>query len=186
MCLCCLSTRWVLTLLLLLLLLCVCLQMGEQQNDIGRIIPTSSALAGNSYLYLNVSNNFIKGGVPEAMGNLEMFRSPANSTDPYDLYVFNRGGPDRTLDLTNNAMYGEFPMFLITQAPDLPDSCLCNTEFNVTSGNNIFCPTKAALGDRKFTKQQLQRLEEAKYACLVPGANGAVSPVSAAPVHLLL
>jgi hypothetical protein len=155
------------------------LQMGEQQNDIGTMqIPTSSALAGNSYLYLNVSNNWIKGGIPDGMGNLEMFRSPANSTDPYDLYVFNRGGPDRTLDLTNNALYGEFPMFLINQAPDLPDSCLCNTEFNVTAGNNIFCPTKATLGDKKFSKQQLQRLEESQYTCLVPGANGAVSPVS--------
>ncbi|WIA11368.1 hypothetical protein OEZ85_011489 [Tetradesmus obliquus] len=151
----------------------------QQQNDIGSMqIPTSSALAGNSFLYLNVSNNWIKGGVPEAMGGLEMFRSPANSTDPYDLYVFNRGGPDRTLDLTNNAMYGEFPMFLINQAPDLPDSCLCNTDFNVTAGNNIFCPTKATLGAAKFSKQQLQRLDEAKYTCLMPGANGAASPVS--------
>ncbi|WIA31454.1 hypothetical protein OEZ86_002349 [Tetradesmus obliquus] len=151
----------------------------QQQNDIGSMqIPTSSALAGNSFLYLNVSNNWIKGGVPEAMGGLEMFRSPANSTDPYDLYVFNRGGPDRTLDVTNNAMYGEFPMFLINQAPDLPDSCLCNTDFNVTAGNNIFCPTKATLGAAKFSKQQLQRLDEAKYTCLMPGANGAASPVS--------
>lgn len=151
----------------------------QQQNDIGSMqIPTSSALAGNSFLYLNVSNNWIKGGVPEAMGGLEMFRSPANSTDPYDLYVFNRGGPDRTLDLTNNAMYGEFPMFLVNQAPDLPDSCLCNTDFNVTAGNNIFCPTKATLGAAKFSKQQLQRLDEAKYTCLMPGANGAASPVS--------
>lgn len=164
--------------------LCICFTLqapvGEQQqNDIGSMqIPTSSALAGNSFLYLNVSNNWIKGGVPEAMGGLEMFRSPANSTDPYDLYVFNRGGPDRTLDVTNNAMYGEFPMFLINQAPDLPDSCLCNTDFNVTAGNNIFCPTKATLGAAKFSKQQLQRLDEAKYTCLMPGANGAASPVS--------
>jgi hypothetical protein len=36
-------------------------------------------------LYFNASNNFIDGGVPEGLGNLEMFRSPANSTDPFDM-----------------------------------------------------------------------------------------------------
>jgi hypothetical protein len=38
-------------------------------------------------LYFNASNNLIDGGVPEGLGNLEMFRSPANSTDPFDMYV---------------------------------------------------------------------------------------------------
>jgi hypothetical protein len=47
--------------------------------------PSRSLLAGNSFLYLNLSNNDIEGPVPEAMGNLEMFRSPANSSDPFDM-----------------------------------------------------------------------------------------------------
>lgn len=59
---------------------------GRPMPDMAFIAPpTRSSLAGNSMLYFNASNNFIDGGVPEGMGNLEMFRSPANSTDPFDM-----------------------------------------------------------------------------------------------------
>lgn len=155
-------------------------QQGGQQNDIGTVqIPTASALAGNSYLYLNMSNNLLTGGIPASMDHLEMFRSPANSTDPYDVYVFNRGGPDRTLDLTNNQLYGEFPEFIINQAPDLADACLCQTTFNVSDGNYLFCPTKDTLGGSKFSKQQLQLMKQEQYTCLVHNPdNNTNTPVS--------
>lgn len=47
--------------------------------------PTRSQLASNSFLYLNLSNNEFDGAIPEGLSNLEMFRSPANSTDPFDM-----------------------------------------------------------------------------------------------------
>jgi hypothetical protein len=137
--------------------------------------PTRSQLAGNSFLYLNLSNNDFEGAIPEGMGNLEMFRSPANSTDPFDMYVFSRGGPDRTLDLTYNKLYGEFPRFLVNQAADLGDSCLCATNFTVSNGNQIYCPTKASLEGVKITPNLLDTFKQANYTCLLPKQTQPVS-----------
>jgi hypothetical protein len=126
-------------------------------------------------LYLNLSNNDLEGAIPESMGNLEMFRSPANSTDPFDMYVFSRGGPDRTLDLTYNKLYGEFPRFLVNQAADLQDSCLCSTNFTVASGNQIYCPTKASLEGVQITPNLLESFKQANYTCLLPKQSEPVS-----------
>lgn len=59
---------------------------GRPMPDMAFIAPpTKSGLAGNSFLYLNLSNNDIDGNIPNSLGNLEMFRSPANSSDPFDM-----------------------------------------------------------------------------------------------------
>jgi hypothetical protein len=137
--------------------------------------PTRSQLAGNSFLYLNLSNNDFEGAIPEGMGNLEMFRSPANSTDPFDMFVFSRGGPDRTFDLTYNKLYGQFPRFLVSQAADLSDSCLCATNFTVSAGNQLYCPTKASLEGVNVTPNLLETFKQANYTCLLPKQKEPVS-----------
>jgi len=85
-------------------------------------------------------------------------------------YVFSRGGPDRTLDLTYNKLYGEFPAFLVKQAADLPDSCLCTTNFTVSNGNQLYCPTKATLAgaESQLTPNLLDTFRQANYTCLLP------------------
>lgn len=146
-------------------------QVSSQQNDIGLVpLPTHSALQGNSFLYLNLSNNAISGGIPDGLGNLEMFRNPLNSTDIYDQYVSNRGGPDRILDLEFNELYGEFPLFLI-KAGNLQDGCSCNTEFNVTEGNFLYCPTKATLDGVELSRDEMNAVRAAGFTCLVPAAG---------------
>lgn len=90
-------------------------------------------------------------------------------------YVFSRGGPDRTLDLTYNKLYGEFPRFLVTQAADLSDSCLCSTNFTVSAGNQLYCPTKASLEGVKVTPNLLDTFKQANYTCLLPKQKEPVS-----------
>ena len=114
------------------------------------------------------------------MRNLEMFRNPANSSDPYDMYVTNRGGPDRVLDLANNRLYGEFPLFLI-ESGDLQSGCQCMTVFNVTDGNFLYCPTKATMAGVKLTRDQINSIQANNYTCLLPkeGPDQPVSDVAA-------
>jgi hypothetical protein len=141
--------------------------VGEPTAD-SQPVADRSARAGNSFLYLNLSSNALDGPVSENFGRLEMFRSPANSSDPYDQFVFNRGGPNRILDLTQNQFFGEFPLFLINAPPDLSDSCLCDTNFNVSAGNYLFCPTRQSLAGLTATKDKLASLQTAGYTCLLP------------------
>jgi hypothetical protein len=62
------------------------LPRGRPASDIGFVsLPSRSGLAGNSFLYLNLSNNELEGSIPESLGGMEMFRSPANSSDPFDM-----------------------------------------------------------------------------------------------------
>lgn len=143
-------------------------QSSQDSTDIGLIaIPTSSQLQGNNFLYLNLSGNAITGGVPDQMRNLEMFRNPANSSDPYDMYVTNRGGPDRVLDLTNNRLYGEFPRFLI-ESGNLQGGCSCVTTFHVTDGNFLYCPTKATMAGVQLTKEEKYAIQANNHTCLLP------------------
>lgn len=154
------------------------------QLDIGLMpVPTSSALQGNSFLYLNISGNALTGGIPEGLSNLEMFRNPINSSDPYDLFMMQQGGPDRVMDLTNNRLYGEFPLFLIKEG-DLQRGCSCSTNFSVTDGNFVYCPTKATLAGLKQTQEMLYVIKANNYMCLMP-ANGTDQPVSLVPLYLV-
>lgn len=154
-----------------------------QQLDIGLMpIPTSSSLQGNSFLYLNLSNNAITGGIPDDLRNLEMFRNPLNSSDPYDVFTSNQGGPDRVLDLTNNRLYGEFPLFIMEEG-DLQSGCSCSTTFNVTDGNFIYCPTKASLAGVKLTRDITNAIKMNNYTCLVP-ADGPDQSVSGCIAHM--
>ena len=94
-------------------------------------------------------------------------------------FVFSRGGPDRTLDLTYNKLYGQFPRFLVNQAADLSDSCLCATNFTVSAGNQLYCPTKDSLEGVKVTPSLLETFKQANYTCLLPKQK---EPVSGAGV----
>lgn len=82
--------------------------------------------------------------------------------------MFSRGGPDRTLDLTYNKLYGEFPRFLVNQGSDLSDSCLCTTNFTVSDGNQLYCPTKESLDGVNITPNLLDTFKQAGYKCLLP------------------
>lgn len=96
-------------------------------------------------------------------------------------FVFSRGGPDRTLDLTYNKLYGQFPRFLVNQAADLSDSCLCATNFTVSAGNQLYCPTKDSLEGVKVTPSLLETFKQANYTCLLPKQK---EPVSGAAVSV--
>lgn len=101
---------------------------------------------------------------------------PHPSLSPPSLrYVFSRGGPDRTLDLTYNKLYGEFPRFLVNQASDLTDSCLCATNFTVSAGNQLYCPTKSSLEGVDITPNLLDTFKQANYTCLLPKQTEPVS-----------
>jgi hypothetical protein len=79
------------------------------------------------------------------------------------------------LDLTHNKLYGEFPRFLVAQAADLSDSCLCSTNFTVSAGNQLYCPTKSSLEGINVTPNLLETFKEAKYTCLMPNQKEPVS-----------
>eukprot|EP00775_Hariotina_reticulata_P005586 gene5586-5825_t len=152
---------------------------GQPLNDIGLVsMPTSSALAGNAFLYLNVSHNALTGDIPESLGNLEMFRSPANSTDPYDIFITRVGSHSRYLDLTHNQLYGPFPRFLIEQPPELSQACRCRTRFAVNEGNFLYCPTKAELGGLEVTGAMKNALERQNYTCMTETNKPPVSLVN--------
>jgi hypothetical protein len=138
-------------------------------------MPTSSALAGNALLYLNVSNNALTGGIPESLGNLEMFRSPANSTDPYDMFITRSGSHSRYLDLTRNQLYGPFPRFLIEQPPELSMACRCRTRFEVNEGNFLYCPTKSDLGGLEMSEGMKEILSRQNYTCMMAVDEAPVS-----------
>jgi hypothetical protein len=89
--------------------------------------------------------------------------------------VFSRGGPDRTLDLTYNKLYGEFPRFLVRQGGDLGDACLCTTNFSVSAGNQLYCPTRSSLSGFKATPTNLDVIKNANYTCLLPNQRQPVS-----------
>lgn len=94
-------------------------------------------------------------------------------------FVFSRGGPDRTFDLTYNKLYGQFPRFLVSQAADLSDSCLCATNFTVSAGNQLYCPTKASLEGVNVTPNLLETFKQANYTCLLPKQKEPVSVAGA-------
>jgi hypothetical protein len=79
------------------------------------------------------------------------------------------------LDLTYNKLYGEFPRFLVNQAADLTDSCLCSTNFTVSAGNQIYCPTKSSLQGVAITPNLLDTFKQANYTCLLPKQTEPVS-----------